>query len=421
MLWVCAALALAYVAARRLGLGLDAAVLVAVTFSGSGAVLGAVDLLPSAPDGAAPLFAARNLVGAGVVIAFFALVAMVRRTLEVTPGARDDGVAPGVAIWLPGALGLALAFVGVVALGTARGFAPDARSALVPDPLGTTTHAARAWIAFAGVALAGASALEPRGKLRGKGVVLSLAGVALALTFAAPSLVGARIVAAAGVALLAGDGLEGSRRAMRLAILPVLLIAWIAAVAVGQPGDLAPELRLGAEENELIGFLRRPGDELTDADAEIVGWLFPSARIESARIRVDRVGESGELDRSTPPRFAPLAFVTADELAGISVDAIAATSPGVRWFRGACATSVLAPGHWRFRVEFLTANDDTPVAARIVSTTTVRRGLGVPSHAYAIGALVLVLLLAPGRTRFVSRALVLTAVVQVSLLLRATL
>ena len=428
MVWVVVALALSYVVSRRMGLGVDASVLSAVTFGASGAVLGASGLIHTSSSLATAVVVhagrAFDAVTLGVLVIFIGLVVAFRRvSSSEDPGEVEPSPPPSV--WLPGALGLGLAFTGVLFVCSARGLAPYLASMIVPDARGIPgtlgsdgrpAGAAVAWIAFAGLAFALAGALDPGGRLRAKPVVLGCAAAMFLLGLLWPGSILIALALACLTGWLAGDGLERATRAARGGALCILLPAVIGVSLGGRPAPLAPHVTRSGEEGELLRFVARPSAEFTERDARIEGWLFPSARIESARVLIEGVDADGSVRRDVGVRYLPLTFVDAPSTAAVAStdevvrDAVRVAPVDAMWFRASIPRDELPDGHWRFRAEFFTGEDVEPVATRTIATSTVRRSRWRVSHAFI--ACILVMLALPWRVPRSGRFVVLCALLQ---------
>jgi hypothetical protein len=354
-----------------------------------------------------------DLVALGTVLVALGLCAWFLRILAEEQRERPGGLGRDGIV---GAVGIALALGGLLSMLVRRGGLEEARLLLWPSLFGapgaeggyagggTYTEAASGWIAAAGLCLALAAALAPRGALRHRRIVTGMGLVALVLVLEMPGaldlyrympLVGLgattrfAAVSALMLALLAGEALEAAPRASRLAA--GLLLSLLAGLALRQApaeGPL-PESLATVQEDELFGLLQRPAAELKPEGLVLEGWLHPGVAIERGMLTVQRLDARGqplptcfstELDFFDEP--SPRARAeAAPELARVPA--------GARFFRPThMPFGALEEGLWRFAVDFYAeAADERPSATRIVAVARVTRPLHV-----ALGARTLVLL-----------------------------
>jgi hypothetical protein len=363
MLWIVALLVGTYLLARRASLGVEAAVLTAATFGFSGVVLTGVGLVEAPPAATergptlAGLLASIDLVSLGLLLVLVGILGAFRRS---EAHARDDAPAG----WLPGAVGLALAVGGVLAVLRARGASTELALALRPDLRGPAEPLP--WLAFPGLAFATVALLRGDGGVRNRRV-LTLAGPALLLggLFATTGDLG-RTTSWSGpgawwlalgallVALLAGDGLQRSSRAARAGAACALLPCVLLAFAARGLAPLPPGVATGPEEDELVGFVRVPGP----GGGELLGWVHEGVPVEELRLRVSSVDARGRL---LGERIHPVTRPTTAPEPRASD-----TPPGARWFEGdvpALEAPVL--GRCRLRLELVGAEGELLGARRV--------------------------------------------------------
>lgn len=329
------------------------------------------------------------------------------------------------------ALGIALAFAGVLMLLRWRGLTTSAWLALAPDlygmpgdgelgyrGVGTYVEEASAWLPLPVLALALAGMLSSGGGLRRRALVAWLGACAFLLCVRAPGLLdlyrhlpvvglGMTVrfgtVSALLLGLLAGDALERAARSARTAA--VLGVAFACAMPLlWSGGARAPEP--GERPDDNIGFVRMPAAELNATAAELVGWVHPAVPVDTVRVRVQALetAPDGALrERAEPAIEVPAELLgAAPALDGVSSGELARVPDGARWFRAPyLQTNRLAPGLWRFSVELLRARDGVleRLALREVRVCALvrRPGWSAATLLFSIGALALVALSSAGR------------------------
>jgi hypothetical protein len=328
------------------------------------------------------------------------------------------------------ALGLGLAFAGLLMLLRWRGLSGSAWLALAPDlygmpgdgavgyrGIGTYVEEASAWLPLPVLVLALAGLLSSGGALRRHALVAWLGACAFLLCVRAPGLLDAYrhfpvvglgmtvrfgTVSALLLGLLAGAALERAAQSARTAA--ALAVACACAMPLlWSGGARAPEP--GPRPDDNIGFARIPPAELDASTAELVGWVHPAVPVDSIRVRVEALDTtaSGALQpRAEPPIEVPAELLAAvPALAGVGAPELASVPEGARWFRAPyLQTSRLEPGLWRFSVELLRTRDGAleRLALREVRVSAIvrRPGWSVATLLFSIAAFVLVALLPAG-------------------------
>ncbi len=308
-------------------------------------------------------------------------------------------------------IGIALCCAGAAFFLAQRGLGVYAALALVPDlygrPVagsayrgeGTYVEAASAWLVFPALALALAALLDRSPRLARRPLVVGLGGVAFLLAIELPGILelyrflpvvglGATVrfapVAALFLGLLAGEALENAGRRSRVAAAAILALLIIGSLVPrdrlpaffpGRTPPLDASVPVTPEAGELVGFALVPPRSIDGVDAEFEGWLHPAVSVDRARLVLERVGAAGaplaEPRIQIPLAFYPTASARARDAAP---DAVRGAPEGARWFRTPFVhTKTLAPGHWRFTLEFLKGDSDEPVAKRLVGVSTIER------------------------------------------------
>ena len=384
-----------------------------------------------------------DLFALGLVLLLGGLCAWFVRPLS---RARAEGRTAALRIWLPGAIGLALAAAGAFLLFAARGLQPAAALALVPDLLGAPGDAlghgyrgagnylesASPWVPFAALAFALAGLLSPAGPLARRRLALALAPLGLLLAIELPGLLELwRLVPVAGlgdtvrlmsvasllIGLLAGEALQAAPRAGRVAALLVLVTLTGGVLFPRGVPALDPAVATAPANDELCAFVSLPAAKVDGVDSSFEGWLDPELRITGARLVVEPVDAGGnprgEALLPLPVQLYPAASADARRRAPAAVEA---APEGAKWFRTPfLLTSGLEAGHWRLTAEFFGPGDpSTPVASRHAGVFTVERS--VRRHPLTMLVLLLVLaflVLHPhGPRRFSAWAIVLLALGQ---------
>ncbi len=383
-----------------------------------------------------------DLVALGVVLVLLGLVAAWRATSGArrAPADGDDanghdadgdgaaGPAPRAGLVL-GALGLALGVGGALLVLRARGLSSMTVIAFLQDFHGAPGERleggegfvgggaylewASAWLAPTGMGLAFAALLAPRLALRRRRLLVGLALVSWFLTLRIPGLlelyryvplvglgdtVRFGAVSALSLALLAGGALEHVPRTPWRAAAAVTA-ACVAAIAWEQPPEpLPPDVAPQTEEDERLGFLLLPGEQVAGLSLPLEGWIAPEVPAASVIVRIDRLDREGRPIPGTVLRqTAYLADRASDAALGANPAGVAAVRERARFFRAPYLdASRLQPGHWRFLVEVYVARDTPPAATYVARTVRIFRpgGAGGATVAFWI-ATWLLLLLAP--------------------------
>jgi len=344
------------VLARRLGLGVPGTTLAALTFACSGGVLDAARAVEE--QGNRPPL---DPVAAATIVIVAVLALAVRRATAAGPSEAR----PERSLWLPAAIGLGLAVLGLAVLLSERGVvtphvAPVRAFWLEPEPR-------TLWMLLPAFLFGGVSLLERDGPLRGRRVVHGLLAVVVALTLALGASVWLGPSWAFLLALSAADGLEGARLPARVSV----LLGTVALVAtVGPSGEPAR-----IDQDELVGFTLAP-----PARDAVEGWVHGAARVDGVLLVL--VDER----RSLQGRVLPLEL-------DVAVEDDSPAPEGARWFRADLAAQDL-PGatSWSVRVEFTQAGKT--VARRSAGRLVVdpfpgSRALGLATSLVLLSSLVL--------------------------------
>ncbi len=367
----------------------------------------------------------------GLVVVLAGLLSLFRRTVP-------ENAAQATAA----CIGIALCCAGAAFFLAQRGLGVHAALALVPDLYGrpgvgsgyrgegTYLEAASAWVAFPVLALALAALLDRSSCLARRRLVLGLGCVAFALAIELPGILelyrflpvvglGATVrfapVAALFLGLLAGEALESAGRRARVAAAAILVLLSVGSLVPRErlpaffPGRTPPldaSVPASPEAGELVGFALVPPRSIDGVDAEFEGWLHPAVSVDRARLVLEPVGSAGA--RLQGPRIEiPLAFypTASARSQNAARDAVQRAPEGARWFRTPFVhTKTLAPGHWRFTLEFLEGDSEEPVARRLVRVSTIERARRTSRWTLAVLALTL-LVLALSRPEGLARAL----------------
>lgn len=384
--------------------------------------------------GAAEARGAVDLLALGVLVVLIGLVVTFVR-LE-----REEEQS-SIGTWLPGALGLGLAFGGAALFFVRRGLGTGSVLALVPDFYGkpgsglgyrgegTYIEMASAWIPFAALALALAAAFTRRGVLGHRRLALGLGATAFLLSVHLPGLLevyrfvpfvglGATVrfapVGALMLGLLAGDALQCSTRAARTAALCVFLPLLVGLWVGGGAEPLAPGVRTAPDQDELVAFVLHPAREIDGVDSDLEGWLHPGVDVDAARVTIEELAADGELagwSTSLPLEWHP---APSNNARGAVPAAVAAAPDGARWFRTSLlVTSGFARGHYRFTVEFVKDGSTATVGRRLAGVSTVERTPQLGRTTWVLIVLVLlVLVLGHGRSPLLAWGVVALAVIQ---------
>lgn len=383
--------------------------------------------------GAAQARADVDLAALGVLCILVGVVVYFRRA------ASEWGPRTSLGEWLPGALGLGLAFGGGLRFLASRGLGEHAGLALLPDLFGKPgmqagyygtgyyLEVASPWIVFPGLVLALAALLAAKGHLGRRSLVSLLALFSFGLCIELPGLlelyrfvplvglgdtVRFASVGALMLGLLAGEGLERSSRAARVAaaliFLPLLGSFFIGAGL----GELAPELERSPERDELIGVVLAPAEELHGERSELEAWLHPALGVDRVRLVLEQIDLAGHPLPGT--RFdLPLSMYPEPSSAARARLVDAQPEAGARWVRsGPIPTDELADGYWDFRLEFFKGLSQEPVATRRAGIRSVERRPGVAPSTLTFIGLTLLLMLLPWSARAGGVLLLLIALFQ---------
>ena len=383
--------------------------------------------------GAAQARANVDLAALGVLCILVGSVVAFRRA------ARDWGAETRLGEWLPGALGLGLAFGGGLRFLASRGLGEHAGLALLPDLFGKPgaqggylgtgyyLEVASPWIVFPGLLLAMVALLAASGHLARRTLVSLIALFSFGLCIELPGLlelyrfvplvglgdtVRFASVGALMLGLLAGEGLERSSRAARVAAAMIFLPLLSSFFIGGGLGELAPEVDRSPERDELIGLVLAPAEELHGERSELEAWLHPALGVDRVRLVMEQRDLAGAALPGT--RFEmPLSLYPEPSIAARERMAGEQPEPGARWVRsGPIPTDELADGYWDFRLEFFKGLSQEPVATRRVGIRSVQRGHSVAGSTMLWIALSLVLMFLPWSARAGGVLLILLALLQ---------